>query len=125
MAKTSIQSNLPPMMLTNRSQDVPVRTNCSQDDPDASAAAMFDAALSASGITSKEAAMLLGVSDSMVNRMRSPNHRERVSFAQMLRLPPAFHLSLHREMNKRFGFGRQALRDILDSLGTLATVGEL
>lgn len=144
MPKTSVQQSFPPMPLDKCSGDRVVRTKDSKREsartkdsgqPDNStilAATLFDAALSnardihgnTKPITSGEVAHLLGVSESLVNRMRSVNYREGVSFTQMLRLPPSFHLSLHREMNRRFGFGRQALLDLLDAAGVLALAVE-
>lgn len=85
-------------------------------------AQLFDEALREAKLTSQEVAHLLRVSESLVNRMRSPNYREGVSLRQMLRLPPAFHLELHRAMNRRFGFGRAMLRELLETLGCLAMV---
>jgi hypothetical protein len=123
------QLNLPPAPLANRTQPDAVRPNHTRDawDPTqahAVAAELFDEALTAAKLTSQEAAYLLSVSESLVRRMRSPNARERVSFTQMLRLPPAFHVELHRAMNRRFGFGRQALARLLDAVGDLALVLE-
>jgi DNA-binding CsgD family transcriptional regulator len=117
----SVQQPLPPMLLTNHSPDDGVRTNCSQD-AEVTAAQLFDEALAAAKLTSKEVSALLGISESLVNRMRSPNYREGVSFTQLLRLPPAFHIALHRAMNQRFGFGRAALARLLDVAGDLALV---
>lgn len=117
------QLNLPPTLLTNHSQDGAVRTNCSQG-PEVMAAQLFDGALADAKLTSKEVAALLGVSESMVNRMRSANYRERISFPQMLLLPPAFHIALHRQMNRQFGFGRAALARLLGAVEDLALVVE-
>lgn len=94
------------------------------EEADRLASELFDQALSDAGLTTKEVAYLLGVSDSLVMRMRSPEIRGRVSFTQLLRLPPAFHIALHRRLNARFGFGRAALRDLLEGLGTLALLTE-
>lgn len=118
------------MPLATCSHDEPVRTKDTHR-PDAAsvmASELFDLALKNTkphAITSGEVAHLFGVSESLVNRMRSVNYREGVSFTQMLRLPPAFHVALHNEMNRRFGFGRQALHDLLDAVGRIAlAVGE-
>lgn len=83
------------------------------------AAELFDEALREARIETGEVAYLLGISESLVRRMRSKDARERVSFVQMLRLPPTFHIELHRAMNRRFGFGRAALRRLLDAVGDL------
>lgn len=99
-----------------------------KDSPDAAtilASELFDTALEAARITSANAAHLIGVSESLVNRMRSQNYREGVSFTQMLRLPSSFHIALFRVMNRQHGYGRAALRDLLDAAGALAVVGDL
>lgn len=117
--------NLSPRPLSNREQQAVVLTKWEQQpevetsEADALAARLFDEALIAAQISSQEAAHLFGVSESLVRKMRSPNSRERVSFAQMLRLPPAFHIALHRVMNRRFGFGRAALARLLEAAGEL------
>ena len=41
----------------------------------------------------------------------------------MLLLPASFHIALHRVMNRRYGFGRAALKRLLDAAGDLAVVG--
>jgi hypothetical protein len=87
------------------------------------AAVLFDEALKAAHIETGEAAYLLGVSESLVRRMRSKDARERVSFVQLLCLPPAFHLELHRAMNRHYGFGRHLLARVLEDLGALALAG--
>lgn len=128
------QLNLPPVEVRGSEQDRPAfrkseqdaatfRTT-EQDDVDGLAASLFDEALTAAALTNKEVAHLLGVSVSLVEKMRSTEARGCPSFVQMLRLPPAFHLELHRAMNRRFGFGRQLLRRILDDLSDLAVVTE-
>jgi hypothetical protein len=96
----------------------------SPSDADALAAMFFDEALTAAKITNQEAGFLIGVTESMVRKMRSTQNRERVSFTQLLRLPPKFHLELHRAMNRRFGFGRQLLGRLLDDMSDLALVIE-
>lgn len=130
MAMRNGQLNLPPTLLPNREPEAPLLTKQEQPpqvpsaDADALAAELFDVALAAARITSQEAAFLFGVSESMVRKMRSVNARERVSFVQMLKLPPAFHIELHRAMNRRFGFGRAALAQLLEAAGELALVTE-
>jgi hypothetical protein len=125
------QLNLPPTFVTNSSEAPAPRTICSSE-PEVLGSLLFDEALRAvrdlhgnpAPITSKEAADLVGVSVSLVDRWRSPNYREAPSLTQLLRLPPSFHLELHRAMNRRFGFGRQLLRRLLDAVGDLALVAE-
>lgn len=129
-SRANAQLNLPPSLLPKREhsdallpkqeqQQQPSITEC-----DAVAAQLFDEALTASGLSSQEVAYLLGVSESLVRKMRSVNCRENVSFTQLLKLPPSFHLALHRSMNRRFGFGRQLLARLLDDIGDLALAVE-
>ena len=91
------------------------------------AAQQLDEALTMAGLSSKEVAGLLDVSDSLVNRWRSGNYRETPSFTQVCSLQMQsykFALALHRVNNKRYGFGRAALAHLLEAVGELATVGE-
>lgn len=123
MTRRDPQLNLPPSLLANETHEPATRPNSTQD-ADATASELFDEALKAARIETAEVAYLLGVSESVVRRMRSKDSRERVSFAQLLRLPPSFHWHLHKAMNRRFGFGQQALRDLLDTLGLIAVAGK-
>ena len=88
------------------------------------AAEVLDGAFSAAGLTNKEIAHLCGVSVSLVEKWRSVEARGCPSFVQMLLLPPAFHLQLHRQLNRHYGFGRAALSRVLEGLGDLALVVE-
>jgi len=130
-SRTNAQVTLPAAGLPKREQGSPLLSKQEQQpqplavDADADAALLFDEALSTAGISSDEAAFLMGVSSDMVRKMRRPQARERVAFAQMLRLPPAFHVALHRVLNRRYGFGRAALGRALDALGDLAFAGDL
>jgi hypothetical protein len=137
MANNSVQLNLPPGLLPKETRTTGTRVNHTQNDAlrpertheeidaDSMASELFDEALTAARITTAEVAYLFGCSESVVRRMRSKDARERVSFAQLLRLPPAFHIELHRVMNRRFGFGRAALLRLLDAVGDLASVAQL
>lgn len=117
------QMTFGPAPVAKGTQDEAVRPKCTQQaDPDEMSAELFDAALTRARITTAEVAYLFGVSESLVRRMRSKNARERVALSQLLRLPPAFHLALHAELNAKYGFGRQALLDLLDAVGRLAVV---
>ena len=117
------QLNLPPSLIAKETQDETVRPKRTQNDDAATLAAeLFDQALTDARITNDEAAYLLGVSASLVRRMRSRDAREGPSFVQLLRLPFSFHLALHRVMNRRLGLGRAMLREVLETLGCLATV---
>ena len=121
----SIQQPLPPMPLVNCSQAEPVRTKDTQPDhASILASELFDAALTDARITSGEVSHLLGVSESLVNRMRSPNYREGVSLVQMLRLPIEFHWQLHKVMSRRLGLRQRAVAELLDAVGSIALVTE-
>lgn len=128
---TNAQLNLPPVALPNRSPDGGVRT-ISSHEPEVLTALLFDEALRETKdlrgrpapITTKEAAALLGVSESLVTRWRSPHHRETPSLVQFMRLPSNFHVAWLRAMNPRVGFGQQLLRRLLDDLSDLALVVE-
>jgi hypothetical protein len=123
MARSSARSDgqlgLPPTLLPNDSQRASVRTNCSQE-PETLSAHLLDRALHDAEISSYEVSQLVGVSESLVNRWRSPHHRECPSFVQLLKLPSAFHFELHRAMNRHYGFGRQLLARAIEDLGALA-----
>lgn len=115
------QLNLRSYVRVNRTAEDALRPKQTHgDDPDALSAAFFDEALTNARLSTPDVAHLLGVSESLVRRMRSKDARERVSFAQMLRLPPRFHVELHRVMNRRYGFGRAALAQLLEAAGVLA-----
>jgi hypothetical protein len=129
-SRSNDQLNLPPSLLTNVSHSAELRNKVSQDQeltPDQAeilTAQLFDGALTLAKISSKEVAILLGVGTPLVSKWRSPEYREQPSFAQMLRLPVTFHIALHREMNRRFGFGRAAIKRLLDAVGDLMAVSE-
>lgn len=84
------------------------------------AAELLDAAFAAAGLSNKDIAHLCGVSQSLVEKWRSTESRGAPSFVQLLLLPPAFHITLHKLLNRRFGFSRAALRDLLEAAGSLA-----
>lgn len=88
------------------------------------ASELLHEAFDAARLENKEIAHLCGVSVSLVEKWRSSEARGCPSFAQLLRLPPTFHLALHRAMNRRFGFGRAALAQLLEAAGALALVVE-
>lgn len=126
---SSVERPLPPMEVrTSEQARATLRTSEHEPDecgtPERLASDLFDEALTAAGLTTQEVAHILGVSESLVQKMRSRDSRGCPSFVQMLRLPPAFHLELHRAMNRRFGFGRAALRRLIETVGDLAVVIE-
>lgn len=134
-ARRNDQLSLGPMEVGNSEGADPILRNSENGDPAvrnaeddryAVSAELFDAALNdpRANLTNKEVAHLVGVSESLVQKWRTPSARTCPSFVQLLRLPPAFHLALHRSMNRRFGFGRAALVDLLEAVGSLALVTE-
>lgn len=123
MSRQQDQLNLPPALLTNREGQAPALTKREpHEDVGVAASFLFDKALSDAGLTTGEAAHLMGVSENMVNRMRSPNYRECVSLVQLLRCGPSvtwkFHVALHHKQQ----FGQRALREALQAL-SLVGVG--
>lgn len=93
---------------------------CGADASIGLASELFDAALTAALLESKEVAAFLDVSVSTVDKWRNPNERSVPSFAQMLCLPLSFHLALNRVMNRRFGFWRAIARDLFETVGQFA-----
>jgi hypothetical protein len=142
MTPPKSQLNLPPTLLPKDSEGPAARasdsrasagrTKRSLDGVDADAALIFDEALRSARdlrgkvapITSQEISHLLGVSESLVNRWRSPHYRESPSWTQMLRLPVSFHWALLKTLSRRFGFRQLALRQLLDAVGDVAVAGE-
>jgi len=114
-SRSHAQLNLPPTEVASSEQ----RTE-TFGSSERLAAQFLNEAFLAAGLDTKEIAHLCGVSVSLVEKWRDVNARGCPSFVQMLLLPPSFHLALHRVMNRRFGFGKQALRDLLESAGALA-----
>jgi len=118
----SVQLNLPPGLLRNSEHPAPLLRNSEQgdqalqksehaalsaDDADLLSKQLIDEAMEAAGITNDAAAFVLGVSSSLVGKMRSVTNRERMSHAQMLRLGPAFYIELHCALDKRTGWFRR------------------
>jgi len=125
------QLNLPPSLVANPSGKATSRTSLESEragrtkdsQPDATtilASELFDRALDDARVTSAEAAHLVGVSESLINRMRSPNYRECVSLVQLLRCGPVvvwkFHVALHHKEQ----FGQRALREAMQALSLIA-----
>ena len=121
------QLSLPPMPLRGSEQADPSLRNSQQDEAalrrsEQLAAEALDAAFFEAHLENKDIAFLCGVSVSLVEKWRTADQRGCPSLVQMLLLPPAFHCALHRQLNKRFGFGRAALVRLLDAVGDLALV---
>lgn len=87
-------------------------------------ASLFDDACKGARLTNKEVSFLWKCSVSNVEKMRLVGTRTCPSLVQLLLLPPRFHYEFHKAMNKRYGYGRAALREVLEALGTLALVTE-
>lgn len=121
MPRSDSQMNLPPALLTNREPQAPALTKSEPyEDVGVAASFLFDKALSDAGLTTGEAAHLMGVSENMVNRMRSPNYRECVSLVQLLRCGPSVVWKFHKILHAKEKFNQLALRDALQSLSLLA-----
>lgn len=123
-----LQRSLPPMELRGSEHPGPAFRNSEQVEEalgssERLAADLLNTAFSAAHLDNKQIAHLCGVSVSLVEKWRSTEARGCPSLVQILLLPPTFHLALHRAMNARFGFGREALRRVLDDLGDLVAVG--
>jgi hypothetical protein len=126
-ARDDRQLRLPPMPLRNSEPSgagLRKEEPLSVDDATRDASDLFDDALTTARLRNQDVAALLSVSESMVQKWRNPERRECPSFAQLLRLPLAFHLALHRALNRRYGFGRAALAQLLEAAGALALAVE-
>lgn len=106
------------------SEQQPETFGNAEQNADVLASELFDHACKATGLENKDIAHLCGVSVSLVEKWRSRETRGCPSFIQMLLLPPAFHIALHRAMNQRMGFGRAALQRLMDAASDLALVIE-
>lgn len=131
MTRRDSQLNLEPMEVRKPSDAEPSRRSASPaaperrnpSEPDAltiAASTLFDQALTDARITNAEAAHLMGISESLVNRMRSPNYRECVSLVQLLRCGPSVTWQFHRALHARNKFAQVALREAVQSLSLLA-----
>lgn len=99
-----------------------VRNSDRDDETQRLAAELFDEALNdpRCALTSDEVAFLLGVSRSLVDKWREPSAPNCPSFIQLLRLPLKFQLALNRALDRRFGYGRAALGDLIAAAGSIA-----
>lgn len=99
--------------------ETPVRkSDLTRDAGERVAAEMFSQALKASGINRDEAAALMGVSRSLVDKFCEATGKS-PSLIQVVLLGPAFHIELIKELDKHFGLGRALLARVQQSLGTL------
>lgn len=118
-----------PAEVRNSEDAIPAFRNSEDDSTPAGSvheisASLFDDACKGARLTNKEIAFLWTCSVSNVEKMRLPGTRTCPSLVQLLLLPPRFHYEFHKAMNKRYGYGRAALRELLESIGTLALVVE-
>lgn len=68
----------------------------------------------------KQVALITGVSESLVSRWRNPDQRELPSIGQVATLGADFIRIYQKEQRKFYGFGRQALLDLLAVVEDLA-----
>lgn len=83
------------------------------------AAELFARALEAAHIERDEAAFLMGVTRSMVDKMCAPTEAKAPSLVQLVLLGPAFHVALIQQLDHHFGLGRALLARVQQTLGTL------
>jgi hypothetical protein len=84
------------------------------------AAVCLDEARIACGLTAKDFAAHFQLSESVVHRWLNPHARECPSQAQITSLGSEFMRQLARSYNRRFGWGRTALLDVVKAIGELA-----
>lgn len=68
----------------------------------------------------KQVALALGVSESLVSRWANPDQRELPSSTQLVLLGPKFLRHYNSEQSKFYGFGQQAVIELLQLAGELA-----
>lgn len=86
-ARTHHQLGLPPAPLQKVSSPEPGETLTAEE---RAASQDFDAAIASCGLAAKVIAIHAGVSESLVSRWRSPQHRDFPNIAQIERLPLEF-----------------------------------
>jgi hypothetical protein len=128
-SRSQSQLKLPPMEVRKTDSAVsPIRHTDRDDhvvrisDRDAAArlaAQIFSEALAASKINRDEAAALVGVSRSLIDKMCEATGKS-PSLLQIVLLGPVFHVALLRELDKHFGLGRAVLAQVQQSVGALA-----
>lgn len=116
------QLNLPPSEVRRSdSPTTPVRNSDHHTDRSRSLSAIIlQDAFEGAGLEHKEVAAVLGVSISLVDKWCDPNADKSPSFAQLLLLPPSFHVALIQQFDRQFGLGREMLARVQQTLGTLA-----
>lgn len=99
--------------------------NTEENDGVALASVMLDEALKDARMSNQDVAYWLSktgpeVSESLVQKWRKPTERACPSLAQLLRMPPHFHIAFIKQMDSHFGLGRAVLGQVQQALGTLS-----
>lgn len=100
-------------LLPNQEQAPTVLTNqerLTQEEADDLSARLLNDAIEGARLTNGDIAFILGISESLVRKMRSPHTRERMSHAQMLRLGvarPLFYIELTIATDAHTGWFRR------------------
>lgn len=122
MARPQDQLNLPPQEVLNHSSaDVAgTKDSSAAEDVVLRASYLFDVALENARVTSYEASLLLGVSESFINKMRSKDYPQCVSLVQLLKCGPIVCWHFHRALHAKEQFAQLALRETMQALSLLA-----
>lgn len=124
MSRQHLPARADAMVRANQTQHEAVRPQGTQDDSQAKSARVLDAAFIHSGKRSDEAAFSLEISESLINRMRSPDARETISLKQIcklcLDLGPRFAWEFHVAFHKEHALAKIALAETLQSLSLFA-----
>jgi len=120
MTRDKSQLNLPVTPLRKMADSEPERKNSEPDGVIRAASVLFDQALHDACVTNQEASHLMGVSESLVHKMRSPDYRECVSLVQLLRCGPMVVWKFHCALHAKEQFGQRALREAMQALSLLA-----
>lgn len=88
--------------------------------PQELAAVCLDEARIACGLEPKELASHFGLSESVIHRWMNVNARECPSQSQLTSLGSEFMRQLTKSYDRRFGWGRKALLDVVTAMGALA-----
>lgn len=96
------------------------KAECTLEQAYIASAQLFDAAMVGAKMRNQDVAGILDVSESLVQKWRSPEARVCPSHVQMLQLPLTWHIAHWRAMSKRYGLGRAMLRRVLDAVGDFA-----
>lgn len=125
---SSVRATSAPVLLPNQEHEARLlpkqehEPEVAPDQADAVASLLFDHALSDARLTSGEAAYLLGVSESMVRKMRSPQSRESVSLPKLLLLPIDFWICFIPLVVRRLNLGQRIIGGLMNHLSVLSLV---